>query len=245
MKNRLNLTVKFIAVVIAIIIASIFALILAGAIGGVSIGVAPESTFGLVERFICPEGSHLEYLSIKRSYHEPGESEPFLKCVSENGTETDVLGKGIFAVILLFYIFAFFLAFIPCLFVALFVPDLLINWVKGKKIRINRGNKTSKEILLTSIFADKDKDGKPDIFQMKNHTKIYFNGREYNSIGEMPENVREKYNKIMSNINFNNLNKSNSTDISFKLTELKKLLDKGLITQEDYNRKKSEILSGM
>jgi len=247
MKKKLNKTVKIISVSIAFIISLIIAIILAGAIGGVAMGVAPESTFGLVERFICPEGSHLEYTSVKRSFHEPGESEPFLVCVSETGEETDVLLKGIFAVFLLFFIFIFLFVFTIALFIALFVPDLLINWVRRKKIKVSKGNNISKEIPLTSIFQDADKDGKPDIFQMKNYNqkKIIFNGKQYNSEGEMPESVRREYNKIISNIDFNNLNIVKSTDISSKLSELKKLLDKGLITSSDYEKKKNEILSEM
>lgn len=81
------------------------ALILAGAVGGVALGVAPETGFAAVSGLLCGEGEELVYSSVVRSYHEPGEREPRLVCVSSDGTaERDVLLSGILAVLGLIFL---------------------------------------------------------------------------------------------------------------------------------------------
>lgn len=69
-----------------------------GGIGGVAIGVAPEFAFGLVADFVCPEGT-LDYYAEQRSYHSPGESQPHVECVSDDGLKEDVLVQAIVAVL--------------------------------------------------------------------------------------------------------------------------------------------------
>jgi hypothetical protein len=82
----------------------------AGFLGGTAIGAAPEFAFGSVERFICPDGT-LEFTSIRRSYHRPGEFEPHLACVGADGDRVDVLFRGILSVLGV----AFLVAFVPVL----------------------------------------------------------------------------------------------------------------------------------
>ncbi len=76
------------------------ALTLGGALGGAAMGVAPEPVFGLTEGFLCEDDARLEYFSVRRSYHIPGESEPHLECVDPDGTRHDVLPGAILLVVL-------------------------------------------------------------------------------------------------------------------------------------------------
>jgi hypothetical protein len=109
-------------------IAGFTALILFGAIGGVAMGVAPESTFGLVAEVVCPEGTSLKYFDIKRSYHEPGESEPHVECVGENGVSEDALLEAILVVLGLTFAGLFLVVFMP-----LFIPLAIIGLVLTRK----------------------------------------------------------------------------------------------------------------
>ena len=95
--------------------AGFLALITAGGIGGVAIGVAPEFTFRQVEDLICPAGTTLAYDSVQRSYHEPGESEPIVECVREDGTAQDALLRAIFIVLGVTFLAIFLIAFLGLL----------------------------------------------------------------------------------------------------------------------------------
>jgi hypothetical protein len=116
--------------------AGFIALISSGAIGGSAIGVAPQVTFDLVEPVLCQPGETLEFHSIRRSYHLPGESEPRLECVDEAGLRRDVLGRGILyvlgAVFLATWLIAFLLIAIPLVIAAL----LLVRWFKRRGLRV-------------------------------------------------------------------------------------------------------------
>ena len=110
--------------------AGFFALTTFGAIGGVSMGISPESTFQLVAGVVCPEGSEIEYYEKKYSYHEPGEAEPHVECVSANGDRTDVTLPAIGAVLG----GSFLLCFLPiCLPGGLLVLILPPIFIKGKR----------------------------------------------------------------------------------------------------------------
>lgn len=109
-------------------IAGFTALTLFGAIGGVAMGAAPEATFGLVEDVICAEGSSLHYYEVKRSYHEPGESEPHLECVGEDGESEEVLLRAILVVLGLSFAGVFLAVFVP-----LFIPLAVLGLVLTRK----------------------------------------------------------------------------------------------------------------
>jgi hypothetical protein len=78
--------------------AGFLAFVISAAASGIAMGVAPVFTFRQVEGWVCPEGTRLEYDSIQRSYHEPGESEPIVECVSVDGSRQDRLLQAILAV---------------------------------------------------------------------------------------------------------------------------------------------------
>lgn len=112
---------------------AMFAIIMAAAIGGAAIGVAPEWSFGLVKPVICPGESRLHYYSIERSYHEPGESEPHLECISDDGQNQDVLLAGIAAVVV-----GTFLLFFGLSFIAIYLPLAVLAFYLMRKFNQNR-----------------------------------------------------------------------------------------------------------
>ena len=105
------------------------ALTTAAVVGGVGMAVAPEKAFSLVERFVCPSGTHIEYYSIKRSYHEPGESEPHIECVSPKGVRLDKTLSAVFTVLGL----TFALVFLAILVVA-FIPLSIATLLRTRKV---------------------------------------------------------------------------------------------------------------
>ncbi|MEK6221337.1 MAG: hypothetical protein N2D54_03730, partial [Chloroflexota bacterium] len=91
-----------------IALSSVTALIFMGAAGGTSFGVAPEFNLGLVEGFICPNGTSAKYESIKRSFHLPGESQPQVTCINDLGEEVEeVTLKSLGAVLGIYFLVCF------------------------------------------------------------------------------------------------------------------------------------------
>jgi hypothetical protein len=104
------------------------ALILLGGIGGTALGVAPDFSFGVVRNLICPNGE-LQYEELRRSYHTPGEREPNLVCISDDGLEKDVILQGVLTVLGATFILVFAISLI-----ILFVPLSIIALVVTGKI---------------------------------------------------------------------------------------------------------------
>jgi hypothetical protein len=98
------------------------------------------------------------------------------------------------------------------------------------------------------------------------HTRIVFNGKEYSSREEMPAEVRQVYERTMATVladadcdGVPDIFEAGSSSTIFhtdvlaraledpaeKLKKLKEMLDSRLITQEEYEAKKTEILSRM
>lgn len=135
LSRRTSLLTCAVAVTLACLAAGFIALISSGAIGGSAMGLAPQVTFDLVGPVLCQPGETLEFSSIRRSYHQPGESEPHLECVDDAGLRRDVLVGGILsvlgAVFLVTWLVAFLLIAIPLVIVAL----LLLRWFKRRGLR--------------------------------------------------------------------------------------------------------------
>ena len=124
------LLVQLLGLLIVCGCAGFFALTSFGVIGGVSMGVSPEPTFKLVEGVVCPEGSTVEYYEKKYSYHEPGEAEPHVECVSADGERNDVTLPAIGAVLGGSFLLCFFPICIPGGLLVLILPPIFI---KGKQ----------------------------------------------------------------------------------------------------------------
>jgi len=61
---------------------------------------------------------------------------------------------------------------------------------------------------VNAFFDDKDKDGKPDAFEgmtskVITATKVIVNGREYNSLNDLPPDVRAKFEQAMGTFDSN------------------------------------------
>ncbi len=134
LSRRASLLTCAVAASLACLGAGFIALISTGAIGGSAMGVAPQVTFDLVEPVLCNSGETLEFNSVRRSYHQPGEGEPHLECVDETGLRRDVLGQGILsilgAVFLATWLMGFLLISIPLGITAL----LLVRWFKRQDL---------------------------------------------------------------------------------------------------------------
>ena len=96
-------------------------------------------------------------------------------------------------------------------------------------------------------------------------SKIVFNGREFSSPDDMPPDVRQAYDQVMSGV-LVDANRNNIPDIveggggssvftgirtltpedpAEKLRKLNEMRDSGLITNQEYETKRAEILSRM
>jgi hypothetical protein len=93
-------------------------------------------------------------------------------------------------------------------------------------------------------------------------TRIVFNGKEYASPHEMPADVRQAYDQIMgdanrdgipdvfqgeglSQIRHTGIMTTALQDSTERLRKLKEARDSGLITEQEYEAKKAEILNKM
>ena len=134
---RNSLLVQVFGLLIVCGCAGFFALTSFGIIGGVSMGVSPDSTFKLVESVVCPEGSTVDYYEKKYSYHEPGEAEPHVECVSPNGDRSDVTLPAIGAVLGSSFLLCFAPICIPGGLLVLILPPIFI---KGKRQKEESAN---------------------------------------------------------------------------------------------------------
>lgn len=108
--------------------------------------------------------------------------------------------------------------------------------------------------VLTGVF------GTADV-----RTRIIFNGQEYSSVADMPEDVRRCYEQAMggvladsdrngipdlferggSGVLHTELITRKADDPTEKIRQLKEMRDSGLITEQEYESKKAEILARM
>ncbi len=54
-----------------------------------------EPSVRQVSGYICPAGTEVNIYSVRRSYHEPGESEQVVECISPDGSVQDVTGRAL------------------------------------------------------------------------------------------------------------------------------------------------------
>jgi hypothetical protein len=106
-------------------------------LAGAAIGVAPEATFGLVERLIRPGDSSLECYGVRCSYHRPGENETHLECVHPDGGREVVVWQAIARVLGL----AFLAVFVPVfLVVYLLLSSAAVLVARGLQCRASAGD---------------------------------------------------------------------------------------------------------
>jgi hypothetical protein len=125
--KRIALVAPILALLLACGLSAFPALALGGALGGTAIGIAPEPVFGLTGGLLCQGSARLEYFSVRRSYHLPGESEPHLECVEPDGTRHDVLPEAIVIVV-----WGAICAVFAGSFVILAIPFTVAAWLASR-----------------------------------------------------------------------------------------------------------------
>ncbi|MCL4272787.1 MAG: hypothetical protein KJZ77_02870 [Anaerolineales bacterium] len=136
MKNRFGGVIagQIIGLVIVCIASSFIALTTFGAVGGVSIAAAPEPVFTFLAPVLCTDGTELQYREERYSYHEPGESTPFVECIAPDGTVAkDVTGTAIVVALAASYLACFLPLCIPGGILAFIIPPILIRKRKEKQ----------------------------------------------------------------------------------------------------------------
>ncbi len=240
-RSLVQLPLQFGALITAIMISGFCALVSMGGIGGVAMGAAPEATFGLVGDIVCPEGASLEYYSVQRSYHKPGESEPHIECVGADGTREDALLPAILTVLGGTFLAVFAPLFIPLAILALVVPHKLVGAVRRR--RGAPGDAVASRGFTTPVSVSATTPG-----------TVIYQGQVYTSVDEMPPDARRAYQQAMSvfadadgdgipDIFEGGAAIPQVDDIAQKLQTLKELYSTGLITFQEYEAKKAEILS--
>jgi hypothetical protein len=131
MKNRFGgvLAGQIIGLIIVCSISSFLALTTFGGVAGVSMAAYPEQTFKLFAPILCTDGgTELRYRSERYSYHEPGESAPFVECIAHDGTVVkDVTGTAIIVSLIGSFLACLLPLCIPGGLIALIVPPILLR----------------------------------------------------------------------------------------------------------------------
>ncbi len=102
------------------------AIIFAGAVGGSGMGAAPAANFGMVERFVCPNGDKLLYEEGSESTYTDSDGLTHtgknirISCIAPDGTRTDKELQAIFSVLSLYFLICF---------VPLLLPGMLLSWI--------------------------------------------------------------------------------------------------------------------
>jgi hypothetical protein len=136
MKNRLGGVVagQIIGLVIVCSISSFIALVSFGGVGGVGIAAYPEPVFTFLAPVLCTDGTELQYREERYSYHQPGESTPFVECVNANGDVVkDVTGTAIATALAAAFLACFLPLCVPGGFLALIIPPFLLRRKKEKQ----------------------------------------------------------------------------------------------------------------
>ena len=112
MKKRLvELVIFLFTVIIMGVLGGLYSLIFAGAVGGSALVLAPEFSFELVGRYVCPEGAHLQV--------EIGQSSIFdnsylINCVTKDGMVIQGMKfRAIFSVIGMYFLLCFIPTYLP------------------------------------------------------------------------------------------------------------------------------------
>lgn len=144
-------------------------------------------------------------------------------------------------------------------FILFFAFGLLLIWLFTR-------NKDSSSDSNASTFSFPLNAGPTNFGLTGKRTRIVFNGQEYSSPEEMPANVRQAYDQAMATV-FADTDRDGVPDIleagssstvfhtdvfartledpADKLRKLKEMKDSGLITEQEYESKKTEILNRM
>jgi hypothetical protein len=108
MKKNATETLIFIASLLLMgVLGAFYSLIFAGVVGWAALGAAPEASFRMLDKVICPAGASMEYI--------PGRSGSSyqVKCHLIDGSEQDTKSQAVQAVFGSFFLVCFIPTFIP------------------------------------------------------------------------------------------------------------------------------------
>lgn len=124
-------------------VVGVVALIFAGTFGGVGAATDPKFNFGLVERFVCPQGSKLVYeeggettYTDSDGFEHTGTSIS-ISCVAADGTRSQ--GKEIQAIFTLIGLY-FLVCFVPLLLPAMLVSLIVVHMILSAFFKKNESS---------------------------------------------------------------------------------------------------------
>jgi hypothetical protein len=115
MKKSLEKLLIFLFTVLLMgILGGLYSLIFAGIVGGSALGLAPRFSVELVGRYVCPEGSQLQYVD--------GQGTPYaVNCVAQDGAVTQGMKSKAISTVIGMY---FLICFIPT-----YIPGTILLWI--------------------------------------------------------------------------------------------------------------------
>jgi hypothetical protein len=100
------------------ILGGLYSIIFAGLAGGTMLSIAPQPNFELVGKYVCPEGSQLQYVS---GQDAPSSATYSVNCIAQDQTVAQGMkSKAVSAVIGLYFL----ICFIPT-----YIPGVILLWI--------------------------------------------------------------------------------------------------------------------
>jgi hypothetical protein len=122
MKTRLvKILIFLFTVIIMGVLGGLYSLIFAGMAGGTALGLAPKFSFGLVERYVCPEGAYLQYKSGQSAASGTPDNSYSINCVTQDGRIIQGMKPRAISAVIGMY---FLLCFIPT-----YLPGAILLWI--------------------------------------------------------------------------------------------------------------------
>jgi hypothetical protein len=185
----------------------------------------------LAEPYVCPPGTKIQVEQMRQSYHEPGETSLSISCIGD-GIDQDVTIEAGLALWVVFFLLS-----VPVAALLTLGGWLLFRW-RRRAVQAQMAVQVSGQTVSAVVHE----------------------GQSYTNVDDMPPHVREAYEKAMTA--FSDADGDGIPDILQggaqvidlrkqrqegggvqRLKELKEMLDAGLITLEEYEAKKNEILT--
>ena len=120
-KHLVELLIFLFTVIIMGMLGGLYSLIFAGVAGGTALSLAPKFSFGLVERYVCPEGAHFQYESGQSAAYGAFDNSYSINCITQDGTVIQGLKSRAISSVIGMY---FLLCFIPT-----FLPGTILLWI--------------------------------------------------------------------------------------------------------------------
>lgn len=115
MKKSLEKLLIFLFTVLLMgILGGLYSLLFAGIVGGSALGLAPKFSVELVGKYVCPDGSQLQYVSDQDAAYS-------VNCVARDGTVTQGMKSKAISTVIGMY---FLICFVPT-----YIPGAILLWI--------------------------------------------------------------------------------------------------------------------